>query len=198
MYATSSCMTGLGLPVSTSTLISKANSFATLNYIDATSNLKNDRVYIYSGSKDTTVKTVVVQMGEDFFKNYMPASQIKTVYSIASVHGHITENYGSACGTTDKAYINNCNYNQVYDMFDFLYPQLNIVRPAVNYLSTGSVIKFKIKSVLLVIIYFSFFLKMIQFDQKEFFPTGLFPPPITMETYGWIYVPTQCATRRKI
>lgn len=137
-------MTGLGLTVATSTLISKTNQFAALNYIDATSNLKNGRVYIYSGSKDTTVKTVVVQMGEDFFKNYTSASQIKTVYTIPSVHGHITDNYGSACGTTDKAYINNCNYNQVHDMFDFLYPQLNVVLPNVNYLSTGSVIKFKI------------------------------------------------------
>lgn len=175
MYATSSCMSGLGLTVATSTLINKANSYSNAGSIDPLSNLKNHRVYIYSGSKDTTVASSVVKKGEDFFKNYMDASRIKTVYNIASVHGHITENYGSACGTTDKSYINNCDYHQAYDLMTHLYPNDNLVRPSKNHVVTGDLFKF---------------------DQKEFYPSGVTTSALSMETYGWVYVPTNCLTQQ--
>lgn len=79
----------------------------------------------------------MVKQGEEFFKNYN--SNVKTVYDVASVHGHITDSYGSACGTTDKAYMNNCNYNQAYDLLQHLYPENTLVKPASNHVMTGTV-----------------------------------------------------------
>jgi len=172
MYATTGCMTGLGLTVATSTMINKANEYSRAGSIDNVSNLANGRYYFYSGTRDSTVVPSVVKKGEEFMRSFVPdSSRIKTVYSYASVHGHPTDNYGSACGTTDRSYINNCNYNAAHDMLSHLLNQ-NLVKPGQYDGPTG---------------------QFIQFDQKEFYPTGVTTTALSMETFGYLYVPTRCA-----
>lgn len=85
MYATSSCMSGLGLTVATSTLINKANSYSNAGSIDPLSNLKNHRVYIYSGSKDTTVassnysRNYSVKLTRKFYHSLWKKNHIQTI-----------------------------------------------------------------------------------------------------------------------
>ena len=84
----------------------------------------------------------VVKKNEDFYKKYLADSQIKKVYTYGSSHGfvsfielklnylenyftlklQITNNYGAGCNVLSPPnYLNNCNYNQAYDMLKHLY-----------------------------------------------------------------------------
>jgi hypothetical protein len=99
---------GLGI-VSLPSIYTQVSSYASSGLIDPVSNLKDDKVYIYHGLLDVVVsagglflpdKTIMMfkyfktinylvpaKKNEDFYNNYMPASQIKTVYTVPSVHG---------------------------------------------------------------------------------------------------------------
>lgn len=173
--ATTTCMSPLITQPSAATLAAKANSYALLNQIDSTSNLRNHRTYFYSGSMDFTVKSSVVKVGEDFFANYMSRVNMKGVYTYASAHGHITDNYGSSCSLTNSQYyMNNCNYNQAYDMLSWLHPNEQLVKPASTYKPTG---------------------QTLRFDQTEFFPAGS-ASSILMDNFAYLYVPTNCLTQK--
>jgi hypothetical protein len=54
LMAATTCMLTPSL-VNNAFLISEANSLSATGQIDSTSNIMNDRVYIYHGSKDSTV-----------------------------------------------------------------------------------------------------------------------------------------------
>ena len=59
-YATNKCMgTTLGTP-DTNTLIALTNTDASLGYIDDPAEMRNDRVYLFSGKDDTVVSPSVV------------------------------------------------------------------------------------------------------------------------------------------
>lgn len=55
--ATTYCMTNAFLSPNVATAISKANSYASSGLIDSLSNLKDQRVYIFSGSSDYVVRS---------------------------------------------------------------------------------------------------------------------------------------------
>lgn len=50
-------MTNMFLSPNVATAISKANSYASSGLIDSLSNLRNQRVYIFSGSSDYVVRS---------------------------------------------------------------------------------------------------------------------------------------------
>ena len=49
--------------------------------------------------------------------------------SLATYLLKITDNYGSPCSTSSANSINNCDYNQAYDILNHLYPNDNIKKP---------------------------------------------------------------------
>ena len=46
------------------------DNYANENLVDATSNIANQRAYLFSGKKDITVATGVVEAAEQYFKDY--------------------------------------------------------------------------------------------------------------------------------
>jgi hypothetical protein len=168
------CMTSLIGPTLT-TLTSKLESFASSNLIDDISNLKNDRVYVFSGTKDTTVKPSIVKLNQDLYAKYTNANNIKSVYSYDSANGMITENYGSACSGSNIYHMYNCDYNQAYDILNHLYPNDNIQKPVKDTQPLGTLQKF---------------------DQSEFFSSSL---TLSLSDTGYVYVPSSClATQCKL
>jgi hypothetical protein len=164
--ALNACMT-LPNQVNVNDLRNQANNYANSGDIDPTSNMRNDRVYIYHGTRDTTVYPGESPKIEEFYRNYLDASQIKTVYNIESGHAQSTENYGNTCTSTQSPYINRCNYNSAFDLLDWIYRGLQ--RPS-GTVQSGD---------------------FYEFDQREFFYTGA-PSASSMDTSGYVYVPSRC------
>jgi hypothetical protein len=88
--------------------------------------------------------------------------------------------------------INNCNYNQAFDLLKHLY-SLQTTEP-----DKTAFFKEKVK-------YYGFklkkkelnfnFIKLIEFDQTEFFPSGT-SGTISMDSIGFAYVPRACSEGR--
>jgi len=126
-------------------------------------NIENSKVYVYDGTKDSVVVPGVGKKGADWYDNY--GANIKGVYSIASQHAWITTDYGSACGTLSSPYINNCNYDQAWEILTHIYGTLNT---AVTPVSAN----------------------LLEFDQSDYTSTG-----DSMGATAYVYVPTSCQNK---
>ncbi|KAM5173003.1 poly(3-hydroxybutyrate) depolymerase-like [Mantella aurantiaca] len=167
MTATNACMK-MPTSINLDSLYSKTQSYVTSALIDPVSNLANDKVYIFSGTRDSVVVPGVVKKQEDYYRKYTNAANIKTVYDVAAEHGMPTDYYGGACGSTNLDYINNCNYNGAYEGLNHIYGGLQ--KPSPGAALTG---------------------QLILFDQSEFFKLAA-PSTYGMDTAGYIYVPASC------
>ncbi len=98
-----------GSTISIDNSILKLTNYVSRGLADDTSNMKNDKVYLYHGTIDYTVtegtyghfndkflnlpvylnSKGVVKRNEDFYKKFLSDSQIKKVYSYASSHGFV-------------------------------------------------------------------------------------------------------------
>lgn len=134
--------------------------------IDDTVNMKDDKVFIYSGSKDTVVDPKVVKALQSYYTNYIPAANIKTNYNLASQHCIPTLNYGETCGQLKSPYIGDCAYDGAGTA---LQQMLGTLSPAKTAVAAN----------------------LQQFDQTEFF-SGV-GKDICLADTGYIYIPTACA-----
>lgn len=82
-----------------------------LGSIDKTDNLKQARVFLYSGTKDTVVKSGSMEKLETYYKHYITSGSINSSFSVASEHGMPTLDYGNECGHLGEPFIQNCDYD---------------------------------------------------------------------------------------
>ncbi|MGV7208664.1 fibronectin type III domain-containing protein [Oxalobacteraceae bacterium A2-2] len=150
----------------TSSLISTTDSWAAAGQIDATSNLAASRVYLYSGSIDSTVKQPVMDEAKAYYQHYVNAANIYYKNNIASEHGMVTDDYGNSCSTKGSPYINNCNFDLAGEMLKWIYGSL---QPRNSGALGGS---------------------FIEYDQSEFISD---PASHGMASSGWAYVPASCS-----
>ncbi|KZS13734.1 Uncharacterized protein APZ42_021099 [Daphnia magna] len=150
------------------TLIDRTDGFAQDGTIDPTSNMSGDRVYVFHGTRDSTVNNRNGEQVVEFYQNYLSTSDIATEFTIAAEHCQPTDNFGGECNrqNTDN-YINDCDYRGAFLALNHLYggsllPDTTAV-PESN---------------------------LFQFDQAEFF--GGRPESYSMDSVGYIYIPTEC------
>ncbi len=168
--AESTCMSPLTKSVGPDgkKLWEKAKKFAQENKVADLNNLKNDKVYIFSGSNDKTVYTTVVDQVEDFYRAAgLPTENIKYNKNINAGHAIIVEDTGVQCPDTDSPYINDCNFMQSHRILEHIYGKLN--PPAESNKLSG---------------------KIIKFDQSEF----LEDENTSMAKEAYVYVPEACET----
>jgi len=150
----------------TSTLISTTNSWASQGVIDPTSNLTNSRVYLFSGSLDSTVRPLVMDEANTYYRNYVNHANVFYKKDIAAEHAMVTDYFGNSCSTKASPYINNCNFDLAGEILKWIYGSLN----AKNNGSLGG--------------------SFIEFNQAEFISN---PTSRGMANTGWMYVPANCA-----
>ena len=160
--ATGRCMaTPSGIPVST--LVSTTNSWASQGLIDPVANLQNSKVYLFSGTLDSVVKTGVMDALKTYYASFVPTANVVYKKDIAAEHAMITDNYGSACSVKGAPYINNCNFDLAGTMLQQLYGSLNArsnaTLPDANF---------------------------VEFNQTQFITNH------GMATTGWAYIPQAC------
>jgi poly(3-hydroxybutyrate) depolymerase len=153
-----------GLPL----IKSEMQTLAELDAIDAPSNLRRSKVWLFSGTKDETVAPLVVEALANFYRVYMPPSSIKLVESVAAGHAMVTSDYGGTCAVTAPPYLNDCNYDAAGELLKFIEGPLVPAAPK----AVG---------------------RIVAFDQREFADKN--PAAISMADTGYVYVPTGCDSK---
>ena len=155
------CMNAFMKP-SITPMISAADTYSSNGDIDNVSNLWKSPVWLFSGTKDSVVRSVVMHALEDMYRHY--GANITTVYNIPAEHCMPTNDFGASCGTLGSPYINNCNYDAVGALLQRLYGTL---APPSTGSATGS---------------------MLTFDQGKYAGSGY----TGLADQGYVYVPLAC------
>jgi poly(3-hydroxybutyrate) depolymerase len=163
--ATTICMNPIVLGPNSKKLYTKAKEFAKEGWIDDLNNLKDDKVYLFSGSNDQVVTTKVVDQTAKFYQFAgVPPENIKYVKTVNSGHAIITNNDGDvSCSETEPPFINDCDFFQSHDILRHIYGELNAPAQSLS----G---------------------KIIKFDQSEFVTTER----ASMNKEAYLYVPASC------
>ena len=166
LIATGPCMDDSGsrnLPYLTSVI----NTWSSNGYIDSTSNLAASKVYLFSGTLDSTVKQAVMNDLKTMYGNYIPAANITYKNNLAAEHAMPTDYFGNNCSLNASPYVSNCNFDTAGEILKWLYGSLN----AKNVGALGGT--------------------FINYDQSAFW--GNFNPNAHgMASTGYAYVPAAC------
>ena len=160
------CMTPLthGTAPNPQRLADLARRTAAAGKIDAIANLADDRLYIFTGSRDEVVGSIVVNSTRKFYENLgVKSDEIKFIDTVPAGHSIITDNVeDSPLGTNQPPYLNYGGFMQSHDILRHIYVDL---RPPAEHPSG----------------------EIIRFDQSEFL--GDDAAYASMGPYGYVYVP---------
>ena len=119
------CMYGLMGGPKTDTLVSYTKDQALKGTIDPTENLADANVFVFSGSKDTTVYPKVVKTLEDYYGAF-GVTEMTTEYNIPAQHcmPTVNTNFGEACDKKMSPYIGKCNYDGAETALETFYGDL--------------------------------------------------------------------------
>lgn len=160
--ATGRCMvTPASIP--TSTLVNTTNTWAGQGLIDPVANMQASKVYLFSGTLDSVVKTGSMDALRTYYNSFVPAANVVYKKDIAAEHAMVTDDYGNGCSTKGAPYISDCNFDLAGAMLQHLYGPLNARNNAA--LPTGN---------------------FVEFNQSQFISNH------GMATTGWAYIPQAC------
>lgn len=94
------------------------------NVIDNPSNLKNDKVWIFHGSKDIIMANSISRAIKEFYSQYTNVNGIHEVYDVPVNHGMPTISTGIKCDTIGGSFLNSCNYDAAGEILQTFYSQL--------------------------------------------------------------------------
>ena len=162
--AYNNCMTpGLWTPLPGAAFLKTETDFlARSGQIDATDNLAQARVWLFSGKNDRTVTQEVVKSVSAYYALY--GAKPVLVADKAAGHGMVTEKAGNDCPLTEPPYINHCNYDGAGELLHHLLGSLSPPGPVSG--------------------------KLLRFDQGPY--AGGDPEAISMAKEGFIYLPKSC------
>jgi hypothetical protein len=134
--------------------------------VDATSALKDARVWLFSGRHDVMVIPPVMSALHRYYLNYVPPSNIVYVNTLDAGHAFPTANFGSNCAVTGPPFIDNCGLDGAGALLGHIYGKAN--EPGV---ATDASLK--------------------EFDQREFFDDAD-AYSHSMRDSGFAYIPAAC------
>lgn len=109
---TATSMALLGVP-NIDRLEKRNRERADRNEINPVSGLNGDRVYLFTGSADTTVAPSLVRDAAALYERLGVAkSDIALVDTFKAGHGFITTDNGEACSASRSPFVNDCDYDQ--------------------------------------------------------------------------------------
>lgn len=147
-------------------LFQSSQKLAKINKIADLDNLKDDKVYLFSGTKDRVVKTLVVDQVNAFYQAAgLKPENIQYIKNIAAGHAIIVAQDATECAKTESPFINDCDFMQSHQILTHLYGNLN---PPAEVLSS----------------------RVIKFDQSEFIKAK----NTSMSESAYVYVPKACET----
>ncbi|MCB1639535.1 MAG: hypothetical protein KDI15_11885, partial [Thiothrix sp.] len=92
--------------------------------IDDPAHLAGSRVWLFSGTRDRTVPTAIVDTLEQYYRTFVPAGAIERLRDLPAGHAMITANYGNACVLSAPPYLNDCDFDAAASLLSQLYGPL--------------------------------------------------------------------------
>jgi poly(3-hydroxybutyrate) depolymerase len=152
-----------------STSLNAAKTFAKAKAIDPVSNIKKQRIYLFSGTKDGVVNPTVMNAVRDFYRAAkVPSANVSFVNTVPAGHAFISTQTGNPdCSFNGGHYIDKCTvaglpYDQPGAILTHIYGPL---KPRASTLSA----------------------KPVAFDQTPFTHAVS-----AMASTGYVYVPAAC------
>jgi poly(3-hydroxybutyrate) depolymerase len=106
-------------------LADRARRLAERGRIDPIANVRDDRIYLFSGKDDRTVVPAIVAAARRFYEVLgVPETQILYVSDVPAGHGFVTEDKGPSCDHSGKPYIVDCGYDQAGALLKQIYGPL--------------------------------------------------------------------------
>lgn len=135
------------------------------NQIDPIVNLKDDSVFIFSGTLDTVISPSVVKQTEEYYKHYVSLANIYTNYSTDSEHCFPTVSYGNQCNVLGSPYMSKCNFDGAGRTLQSLYKNIEpFTKEPSNH-------------------------RLKVFDQTRFYNPYEYT---SLNEFGFIYIPENC------
>jgi poly(3-hydroxybutyrate) depolymerase len=127
-WATGRCMVGsrlgLGIPANR-TLEAQVHALAQSGRIDPLPEIARARVYVFTSTADTVVKSPVVEAAETLYASLgVPRSSFAPVRRTDAKHAFVTEEKGAECGKEAPDFITDCNYDQAGAILRHIYPDV--------------------------------------------------------------------------
>ncbi len=143
-------------------LKSETESSGAAGLIDPPSSLAGSRAWLFTGTRDRTVASSVVEA----LGAYYTAFKVQTVVTRDKPAGHamVTESFGNRCDATEAPYIDDCGYDAAGEMLRFLLGPLSPAAPPGG--------------------------RLVKFDQKRY--AGGDAQAVSLADEGYAYVPKSC------
>jgi poly(3-hydroxybutyrate) depolymerase len=160
------CMTpGAWTPLPDPAVLQAATrALASAGHIDPVAGLRADRVWLFSGSRDTVVRREVTEALRNYYTALLPHSQVAFVADVAAGHAMVTLDYGSACGSSARPWLNDCDFDAAGALLAHVLRPLH--PPSDRHAG-----------------------RLLTFDQREFAPAA---HAASMDDWGFAYVPEAC------
>ena len=136
--ALSQCVDKSEPAIDTAALNDKVKTLAANKKIAELSNLQNDKVWLFHGTRDVRVNKSVSDALTAQYQALMPSEQIKYIDNKPIAHLFPTKDRGGQCMSSSSPFIGNCDYDAAGEMLNYLIDDLN---PASDSL-TGKVVSF--------------------------------------------------------
>lgn len=111
-------------------LVGRAKELAAADDIDALEGLADDKVYLFSGEQDATVRREVVIAAKDFYTAAGVGAERIAVVEGEGGHAFLTESEGTACGLSEDPFVSDCDYDQVEAILTWIYGPLSPPSPS--------------------------------------------------------------------
>jgi len=145
-------------------------ALAEAGLIDPVENMREDQVYIFTGTLDSVVPPELSPKMKSFYSRFMEEDQIELKNDIAAEHGFPSANNGGVCSElVPPNYVNFCNYNGAAEMLKRVFGPISDDATLDEYI-------------------------LRDYDQNEFVQNGD-ASTIAMDSQGYIFVPSRCENR---
>ena len=163
--ALSPCMSA-STPIDVARLVRETRASAQRGEIDPVSSLRRQRIWVFTGGRDTQVRPPVGDAVVRYFRALVPPSQVAHRRRANAEHAMPTLDYGNACDTLADPYLNDCDYDAAGALLAWIHPGL---RPKATGALQGT---------------------LLAFDQREFAGSAA---AHDLDDTGWVFVPRDCA-----
>jgi poly(3-hydroxybutyrate) depolymerase len=136
---------------------------------DPARHLAPQRVWLFSGYNDGTVRRAAMDAVDEYYEHYVQPGNVFYKTNNHAPHALITDDHGGPCLGFNHEYINNCGYDAAGRLLEHIYGALK--HPGGGGVG-GSI---------------------LAFDQREFVVGD--PALIGLAETGYVYVPATCATQ---
>jgi len=150
-------------------LVEVTNLYSYEHQIDPVINLKDDSIFIFSGTLDTIISQNIVKKTEEYYKHYVNSENIYTNYSTNAQHCFPTKSYGNPCKVLGTPYISKCILDGAGEALQTMYKNLE---PSTMQLQH----------------------RLKVFNQTAFYNVNEYT---SLNEFGFVYIPEKCEIMKK-